>query len=143
MNKKFFLNIAIVVVVLLAVTTLYYKTSRSTFKANQQLSETEVNAIIEAVKRHMYVPEEEPLIATIADIDMLVSTQPFYQGADNGDILLIYPSISKAILYDPEGDRLINVGPIILDEDTSPESESVNAPAPLEEQPVDGPVETQ
>ncbi len=142
MHKKL-LGILIVLVIIAGLGFAYYKASHSVFEANQTLSDTEVKSLIQAVGRHMYLPDEEPLVATIADIDMLVATQPFYQGADNGDILFIYPSISKAILYDPEGDRLINVGPIILDESAEGATDEASILAPTDEQPVDGPVETQ
>ncbi len=73
----------------------------------------EVIEIEELVSKHIILPKgEEPNIATIQDIESLVIQQPFFQGAMNGDKILIYTS--KAIIYSPIRDRLINVGPIYL-----------------------------
>lgn len=80
------------------------------------LSENEIEDIIAGVRAHIVLPDDEvPLIATITDVDALAATQPFYRDAKNGDLLIIYQSISKAIIYDTENDVLVNVGPIIFD----------------------------
>ncbi len=144
MNKRALLIFIIVLLVLGGGGYFYYRSSHDTFEAKQELSKEEIASILTAVGRHIRLPDEEPLVATVADIDSLVATQSFYQGAENGDILLIYPTAAKAILYDPEGDVLINVGPIVLDEEArAAENDQVTIEAPLEEQPTDGSVETQ
>ncbi|MEK7578987.1 MAG: hypothetical protein AAB460_00420 [Patescibacteria group bacterium] len=127
--------VAIVIVVLVGIFA-WYKLSRSAFEQQSPtLSETEIAEIVGAVGKHIRLPQdEEPLIATIADIDALVATQPFYQGAKNGDILLIYQTVGKAILYSSSDDILINVGPIVLDEETT-------TPPPSDETSTDETVE--
>jgi len=131
MTPKRFLLIVVLVVLLVAGGIGYYLWSRDTFDRNtttgvangEELTEDDVAELIEAVSKHIILPEgEEPVAAKIIDVDELLKTQPFYRGAINGDILLIYQAAAKAILYSPSRDMLVNVGPIIADEeaDTTP-----------------------
>ena len=151
--KRFLLVLLVIIVLLAAGGAAYYKMSRDTFDSNtvsagngEQLTDEAVADLIKAVSKHMILPEgEEPVAAQIIDVDELLKTQPFYRGAINGDMLLIYQASAKAILYSPSRDLLVNVGPIVLDEEAEAQAEgdNVTADAPIEEQPTDGPVETQ
>lgn len=71
----------------------------------------EIEAIIQQVSRLILLPsEQEPVIATIQNAEVLASQQAFYQDAANGDKLLVYPQ--KALIYRPDENKLINVGPV-------------------------------
>lgn len=78
----------------------------------------------------MFLPEEDPTIATITDAENLIQQQPFYAGAQNGDKLLIFPNAKKAIIYSEARDKLINVGPIYFNANkAADESEATTATA--------------
>jgi hypothetical protein len=80
--------------------------------------------IIEKVRRHMEIPTNpEPTVATIVDVNALKSKNDFYKNAKNGDNLIVTPT--RAILYDPDKDVIIDVVPVQL-EPTGPTS---SAPA--------------
>ena len=81
----------------------------------QPLSDEQVEDIVARVSKHIKLPDETPNVGIVTDIETLLSTQPFYEGAENGDILLIYPSISRAILFDLDEDLIINVGPVVFE----------------------------
>lgn len=99
----------------------------------QQLTDAQVRDILSSVGRHIKLPAgEEPLVATVADVNLLLEREPFYKGADNGDILLLYPNAGKAILYAPDEDIIVNVGPIIIDENAEAAA-AAEAEAPAEE----------
>lgn len=67
---------------------------------------------ITAVSKLMSVPEKEvPTIATVTDKTKLKS-QPFFKAAENGDKVLIYAGIKKAILYRPSTNKIIDVTPV-------------------------------
>ncbi len=98
----------------------------STLEGQQELQEREVESLLEKVKVHMVLPEdEEPTVATISDVDALVEQQPFFGGAQNGDKVLVYVKARKAIIYSPSRDVIINVGAVIVDNTqiAGPESE--------------------
>lgn len=81
----------------------------------QELTDTQIQEIVSRVGKHIKLPEGTPNVGVITDIETLLSTQPFYEGAEDGDILLIYPSVSRAILFDLDEDLIINVGPVVFD----------------------------
>jgi hypothetical protein len=124
MQKK---TVAIGIIILLIILGVVAYSKRSTVPAlsgssatplvgqDQQLTDKQVADIVAQVSQHIKLPDETPNIGVVTDIDALIATQPFYAGAKNGDILLIYPSISRAILFDPDEDVIINVGPVVYD----------------------------
>ncbi len=88
----------------------------STIEGQQELQQKEIESLLEKVKAHMMLPEdEEPTVATISDVDALVEQQPFFNGAQNGDKVLVYVKARKAIIYSPERDVIVNVGAVIVD----------------------------
>lgn len=73
-------------------------------------------ALVAKLGRLMVLPEgEEPIVATISDVTSLAKNQPFYANAHNGDKVIVYMKAKKAIIYDPNADKIINVGPIFLE----------------------------
>jgi hypothetical protein len=71
---------------------------------------TEVKNAVDKVSKLMYLPEDEvPTVATIKNLDSL-KNQPFYQNAKVGDMVLFYSKAKKAILYDPNSNKIVNVG---------------------------------
>ncbi|MCR4274893.1 MAG: hypothetical protein NUW02_02485 [Candidatus Campbellbacteria bacterium] len=118
MRKKIFILLVVVVIVL--ITIFFFKvndgaTNLSSDDPAVALSAKDMENIIQMVGRHIRIPEEKPNIGVVTDIASLLQNEPFYQGAKNGDVLLIYPSISRAILFDPQQDVIINVGPVVFE----------------------------
>lgn len=131
MRKKVFWGVIILVVVLIGASFIFRGTgrvTRSMLQKNAQssapLSSAQVAQIVKMVGQHIIVPNETPSVGIVTDIAKLVQSQPFYQGAENGDVLLIYPSISRAILFDPDKNVIINVGPVVLDNTTGAQAAS-------------------
>lgn len=88
----------------------------STIEGQQELQKNEIERLLTKVKTHMVLPEdEEPTVATISDVDVLIEQQPFFNGAQNGDKVLVYVGAQKAIIYSPERDVIINVGAVNVD----------------------------
>lgn len=72
--------------------------------------------VLEAVRAVIELPQEEPTILTISDKDKLAD-QRFFSQSQNGDIVLVFPQAQKAVLWRPSTRRVINVGPIVSDEE--------------------------
>ena len=88
----------------------------STIEGQKALQEKEVSELISAVGKLLVLPEgEEPIVATISDITVLADKQPFFEKASNGDKILVYTQASKAIIYSPERNIIINVGEVVVD----------------------------
>lgn len=79
-----------------------------------QNPQDEVKRLVSEVGKLLDLPTgEDPTVATITDISKL-SGQPFFARAKNGDKVLIYTNAKKAILYDPNAKKVIDVAPINL-----------------------------
>jgi hypothetical protein len=75
--------------------------------------------ILGKVSKLIVLPNgEEPVVATITDAAALVKEQPFYFGSQNNDVVLMYQKALKAIIYSPERNIIVNVGPITTQENT-------------------------
>lgn len=78
---------------------------------NNPESIAEAKAIVEKVRVHIVIPGEvEPTVATIVDVDALKANNQFYASAKNGDHLVVTPT--RAILYDPDRDIILDVVPV-------------------------------
>lgn len=78
----------------------------------------QAQAIIDKVRQHINIPEDvEPTVATIVDVEALKSRNEFYANAKNGDHLIVTPT--RAILYDPDKDMILDVVPVQLQSDTA------------------------
>jgi len=125
MNKKLLTILLIVGLAILAVA--FYKRSvtlatelQKLTVMNEQLqtgnnpeSIAEAKAIIDKVRKHIEIPSDiEPTVATIVDVDALKSRNDFYKLAKNGDHLIVTPT--RAILYDPDKDVILDVVPVQL-----------------------------
>lgn len=78
----------------------------------RQAAQEEVKRLIEKVGQLIELPQgEEPTVATITDIDKL-KEQPFFAKAKNGDKVIIYTNAKRAILYDPNTNKIIDVAPV-------------------------------
>lgn len=93
----------------------YYQSQKGQNLTNvQQGSPEEVNKMVEEVGKLMELPQGEvPQVATVTDVTQL-QNQPFFQRAKNGDKVLIYQASGKAILYDPQAKKIIDVTVINL-----------------------------
>lgn len=75
--------------------------------------------VLEKIRQHMDVPAEPvPTVATIVDIERLRQANEFYKVAENGDHLII--TQKRAILYDPDRDIILDVVPVVIDQNATP-----------------------
>ena len=88
---------------------IYFYIQFGGFKSNPR---EEIEKVVERVGRHIVLPEgETPTVATVTDPEKL-KDQVFFQKAKAGDKVLIYTNAKKAILYDPELDKIIEFAPL-------------------------------
>lgn len=104
------LFVALVIMIILAG---YFYWENTQLRENTQLdSEREVQELVERVSRLIVLPEGEiPTVATVSDPDLL-RDQPFFYKAQVGDKVLIYTNARRAILYNPNTDKIVEVAPL-------------------------------
>ncbi|MDD2656725.1 MAG: hypothetical protein PHQ18_04135 [Patescibacteria group bacterium] len=92
--------------------------------AQEAAVKVENDKLIQKVNKLIDLPtDEEPVVGTVNDAATLAQQQKFFSNAKNGDKVLIYQD--KAIIYRPDDNKLINVGPVYVDS-TSTESNISN-----------------
>ena len=127
--KNFYIIFAIFFFILLAAAPSYYFYHKYQILQKQvKVTETkdDVAALMARVGKHILLPQgETPTVMTVTDKEKL-SGQQFFANAKNGDKVLVYEKAKKAFLYDPDAERVIEVGPIL----TSTPSATLVSPTP-------------
>lgn len=104
--------LAILILVLAGTTYYFYLQFKGLKQDPQKIAREETKALINKVSKLIVLPEgEEPTIATVSDPEKL-KDQPFFAKAKKGDKVLIYTNARKAILYDPQNNRIVEVAPV-------------------------------
>lgn len=86
----------------------------------------ERDEIVTKVGAHIVLPSnEEPTLATVSDPDQL-KKYPFFTNAQKGDKVLIYTINKKAILYRPDGDKIVEIAPLITKQSTDTGQKATN-----------------
>jgi hypothetical protein len=73
--------------------------------------------ISDKVARLYDAPSEDPTIARVSDKETLRQQEgDFFDKAQNGDFVVVYAKAQVAILYRETTDKIINIGPIDLEQ---------------------------
>lgn len=80
---------------------------------NSQENAEAAKSIVAKVRKHFDIPTDvEPTVAQIVDVNALKAKNSFYDSAKNGDYLIV--TATRAILYDPDKDMIIDIVPVQL-----------------------------
>lgn len=95
----------------------YYYTKYQAVKKNPDIiTKEETNYLVDQVGKLMTLPGDEvPTIATVIDKEKL-KDQSFFANSQNGDKVLVYVKAKKAILYRPNTNKIVEVGPVNTDQ---------------------------
>lgn len=107
-NKKKIIKLAVIIIAAILVILLIW----GIFSMVRNNSGSKEAKMIKMVSKHLLLPSEKPAVVDIKDSAELIKEQPFYQGTQDGDVLLIFTEAKKAIIYSPSRDIIVNVGPI-------------------------------
>ncbi len=84
-------------------------------KGSEILKQEQEDFVAE-VGKNISLPEEEPIVAEVTDLESLTG-QVFFEKAAEGDKVLIYVDAKKVILYRPAEKRVVEVGTINVERD--------------------------
>lgn len=115
--SKTLIIVSVAIVVILGGAATYFFIQYQGIKKNpNQVAQAELNRITKEVSQLITLPNDEtPTLATIKDQDKL-KDQSFFARSKNGDVILIYTKAKKAIIFREKDNRIINVGPISIDQ---------------------------
>lgn len=91
----------------------------------QDILQKEEADFIKKVGSKIELPDEQPTVATVAQLDQLAG-QPFFANAKEGDKVLIYQQAKKVILYRPSEERIVEVGSLNIVEQPNPDAVDEN-----------------
>lgn len=114
-NKLIIMVFGFVLLAVIAAGSMFLFSRSQKNNAAKSTPASEVESTAAAVAHLMVLPDEAPTLATVTDVDKL-KDQDFFQNAQNGDKVLIFKNARKAILYRPLVNKIIEVGPIRLDQ---------------------------
>ena len=104
--------LAVLVVVALGAAVYFYVQLNQLREDPQKVAQEEAKTLVTKVGKLIVLPEgEEPTVATVTDPNLL-KDQPFFANAKAGDKVLIYTNARKAILYNPEENKIVEVAPV-------------------------------
>src|SRR3989344_5549431 len=114
-TKKVTTGVLVVALVVLAGTTFYFYSQVNTLKTDpQKAAQEETKNLLAKVGKIVVLPEgETPTVATVTDPEQL-RDQPFFANAKAGDKVLIYTNARKAILYNPDDNKVVEIAPVNL-----------------------------
>ena len=132
--SKILIIVGSVVLLALAAATGYFFMKYQSIKKNPgQVAQAEVDRVVKLVGQLITLPKDEsPTLATIQDREKL-KDQPFFTNSKNGDIILIYTKAQKAIVFREKENKIINVGPISIDQQNGTPIALVNAGGNVDE----------
>ena len=107
-----------VVIVILVVVAGVFAWQYNSLRGNPNaLAEETTKRLVTKVSKVYDLPDEKPSVVQISDKEKF-KDQPFFASAANGDYLLVYTKAKIAILFREAENKLINVGPISLPDQT-------------------------
>ena len=79
----------------------------------QEMAQQEIDMLIKKVSKLIMLPEGQPVLATVQEAEKLAEEQEFFKNSQDGDKVLVYET--KAYIYRESENKLINVGPVFID----------------------------
>jgi hypothetical protein len=116
----------ILIIVLTLIPSVYfyakYQGAKKMLDNPTEVAKSQAKELVERVGKILELPkDEEPAVATVSDKDKL-KDQSFFINAQNGDKVLIYQKIKKAILYRPSISKIIDIAPVNMTPEESQNS---------------------
>lgn len=82
----------------------------------------EVEHVKSLVGRHFVLPaSEEPAMFTVTDKTQI--TTEFLKIAENGDKVLVYQVAKRIVIYRPNIDKVVDVGPVVIADEKAQDSQ--------------------
>lgn len=113
-NKKIIISLVVLIVLICGSFYYFYQPKLNNIEKKLKDNDKRLVSIVSSLSKLMILPAgETPVLFEISDPNTLVGKDQFFKGAEKGDVLLIYQKSGKAIIYNPNKDIIVNVGPIV------------------------------
>ena len=106
------------------------------FNSTAASEAAELKRVVTAVGKLMDLPQDEtPVLATVTDREK-IKTQAFFARSENGDKVLLYTNLGRAILYRPSTNKIVDVTLINTTNTTDAPTDSPTNPPPVINTPI-------
>jgi flagellar basal body-associated protein FliL len=123
LSQKLFLLLSYIVLALIVWMIAVWWTSNPErqLKMQQQKMEKDIEKTVVELSHIAILPKEEKPQMAILDknVKKLAETQPFFADAIEGDKVLVYVKAGKAIIYRSSENKIVNIGPVGVESDSS------------------------
>lgn len=106
---------AVIVILLAVIGVLVWKYQQASTDEATKNKETSQRIVSKISDLYIVPTNEEPTVALVQDKSKL-GNQEFFKKAQNGDYLIIYQKDKIALIYREKDNKLVNVGPVNLDD---------------------------
>lgn len=93
-----------------------YNSPAAQEQAAVEAAEKEKKEVLDKLSKLMVLPEGDPVLFKVSDKDQMRQQQAFFKDTENEDILLVFQQSSKAVIFRPSTNVIVNVGPINFDQ---------------------------
>jgi len=93
-----------------------YNSPAAQEQAAAAAADAEKKEVLEKLSKLMVLPEGDPVLFKVSDQEQMRKQQAFFKDTMNDDVLLVFQQSSKAIIYRPSTNLVVNVGPINFDQ---------------------------
>ncbi|MBD3238894.1 MAG: hypothetical protein GF332_04635 [Candidatus Moranbacteria bacterium] len=128
--------IFILILAIINIAILLFIQNQNIIKENQELkkiskgkilAENEKNQIIKDLESLISIPnDEQPIITEIKDAQYFKDQEPFFEDAQNNDLIVIFPKSRKIHIYREQDHQIINSGPIFFQDSLKPAKKNLN-----------------
>jgi hypothetical protein len=96
-----------------------YASPEAKAQAEAAAADKEKSEILAKLSKLMVLPEGEPVLFKVSNEETMRKQQAFFKDTKNDDVLLVFQKSSKAIIYRPSENMIVNVGPINFDQNAT------------------------
>ena len=97
----------------LGLNVYWYMQTHPGTNASKNINDPVVKAMLGTMASAVALPDETPSVVTVTDRDKLQS-QPFFQKAQNGDVIFIFEKARRIFLYRPSTRKIIDTVPLVF-----------------------------
>ena len=89
----------------------------SSLNGQTDLRNKQVEQLVAKAGKHVILPEEQPVVVNIENARAMAQEEPFYKDARDNDKVLVFAKEKKALIYRPDEDIIVNMGPVYVEGD--------------------------
>jgi len=113
------ISVSVVAVGSTATATIFFVKYNNLKNNPSAYQQEDKQKIIDKVGKLYDVPNEDPSLARVTNVEKLKKEQEFFKNAKEGDYVLVYPKAKLGILYRESSNKIVNIGPVSTEQEST------------------------